>query len=101
MPFVAIIIDLITLGAYFLQLNYGSQTIYLFGLIFQVAMTALLLFITLAYHGKRFSRWRPEGYSYFSIRYAIIVLSFIINGMVLFLYVLNFFGGNDLIFSAF
>lgn len=101
MPFIAILIDLLTLGGYFIQLNHGGAMTYLLGLIFQGVMTILLLIIMIGYHGKKYAGYRPEGYSYFTIRYAIIVLSFVINGLVLFLYGLNYFGVNDLIFSSF
>lgn len=101
MPFIAILIDLFTLGGYFLQLNHGGAMLYLLGLIFQGVMTILLLIIMIGYHGKKHTGYRPEGYSYLTIRYGIIVLSFIINGIVLFLYGLNYFGVNDLIFSSF
>lgn len=101
MPFIAILIDLLTLGGYFLQLNNGGSMIYLSGMIFQGVLTIVLLIIMIAYHGKKYVGYRPEGYSYFTIRYAIIVFSFVINGIVLFLYGLNYFGVNDLIFSSF
>lgn len=101
MPFIAILIDLLTLGSYFLQLNNGGLMIYLSGMIFQGVMAILLLIIMIGYHGKKYAGYRPEGYSYLTIRYATIVFSFVINGLVLFLYGLNYFGVNDLIFSSF
>lgn len=101
MPFIAILIDLLTMGGYFLQLNSGGPMIYLLGMIFQGVMTIVLLIMLIGYHGKKYSGYRPEGYSYLTIRYAIIVISFVINGIVLFLYVLNYFGINDLVFSNF
>ncbi|HCM85132.1 MULTISPECIES: hypothetical protein [Enterococcus] len=101
MPLIAILIDLITLGGYFLQLNNGAPTLYLLGLIFQTIMTVLLLIIMIGYHGKKYSGFRPEGYSYLTIRYGIIVLSFVLNGIALFLYGLNYFGINDIVFSGF
>lgn len=101
MPLIAILIDLITLGGYFLQLNNGGPTLYLLGLVFQTIMTVLLLIIMIGYHGKKYSGFRPEGYSYLTIRYGIIVLSFVLNGIALFLYGLNYFGINDIVFSGF
>lgn len=101
MPFIAILIDVLTLGAYFLQLNNDSRTLRFLGLIFQGTMTILLLIVMIAYHGKRYSNYRPAGYSYLTIRYALIIFSFLINAIVLFLYILNFTGANDLIFSSF
>ncbi|MFR3683796.1 MAG: hypothetical protein ACLTXM_01985 [Enterococcus sp.] len=101
MPFIAILIDLFTLVGYFLQLNNESSLLYLLGLFFQGVMTVVLLIIMIGYHGKKHTGYRPEGYSYLTIRYAIIVLSFVINGIVLFLYGLNYFGINDVVFSNF
>ncbi|OJG57923.1 hypothetical protein RV07_GL003233 [Enterococcus malodoratus] len=71
------------------------------GLIFQTIMTVLLLIIMIGYHGKKYSGFRPEGYSYLTIRYGIIVISFVLNGIALFLYGLNYFGINDIVFSGF
>lgn len=101
MSLIAIMIDLITLGGYFLQLNHGGPGIYLLGLIFQTVMTVVLLIILIGYHGKKYSGFRPEGFSYLTIRYGIIVISFVINGIALFLYGLNYFGINDVVFSNF
>ncbi|BCA85876.1 hypothetical protein EsVE80_13990 [Enterococcus saigonensis] len=101
MPFIAILIDALTLGAYFLQLNNNSNTLRFLGLIFQGVMTVLLLLLLIGYHGKRHTGYRPEGYSYFTIRFGIMVFSFLINAIVLFLYILNFIGANNLIFSNF
>ncbi|OJG47125.1 hypothetical protein RV04_GL000372 [Enterococcus hermanniensis] len=70
------------------------------GIVVQTILTIILLIILVGYHGKKYSRIKPIGYSYFSIRYAVIVLSFIINGIVLFLYVLNYLGINHVIFAA-
>lgn len=101
MPLIAILIDLLTLGGYFLQLNNARSEFYLLGLIFQGIMTLLLLVIMIGYHGKKYTSYRPEGYAYFTLRYAIIVVSCLINGVALFLYGLNYFGINDVVFSSF
>lgn len=101
MPLIAILIDVLTLVGYFFQLNNGGPGVYLLGLIFQLIMTIVLLVILVGYHGKKYSGFRPEGYSYLTIRYGIIVISFIINGIVLFLYGLNYFGINDVVFLNF
>lgn len=44
MPFIAILIDALNLGGYFLQLNNGGSIFYLIGLIFQGIMTVLFAF---------------------------------------------------------
>lgn len=100
MPLIAILIDLCTLFFYYLQLS--SQNFYLIGLLIQAVCTFVLLIITFTYHGKRFGAIQPNFfYRLFSIRYGIIILSTIINGIVLFLYVLNYLGINNLIFTLF
>ncbi|WP_438788366.1 hypothetical protein [Enterococcus sp. DIV0756] len=48
-------------------------------------MTLLLLVIMIGYHGKKYTSYRPEGYAYFTLRYAILMVSFLINGVVLLL----------------
>ncbi|GCF93266.1 hypothetical protein NRIC_11570 [Enterococcus florum] len=101
MPVFALLIDALTLGGYYLQLNHPGSFIYLIGFIFQLVMTLLLFFLTVGYHGKRYAGFRPEGYSYLSIRFGLIVVSLLINGIVLFLYGLNLFGINDLVFSGY
>ncbi|MFY1067130.1 hypothetical protein [Enterococcus sp. AD013-P3] len=102
MPFVALLLDLLAAGSYFVQLYFfPNKGLELIGILIQSALTIGLLWLMFRYRGPRHSNFQPEGYSYFTIRYGIIVLSFILNGILLFLYGLNLFGGNDLIFSAF
>lgn len=106
MPFIAILLDIFTAAAYFFQLHNPSTGLYLLGVLVQGVVTVLLLVITFSYRGKRLSRIvTPKNffgrYRNFSFRYAVIVVSMFINALVLFLYVLNYLGINDLIFSAF
>lgn len=102
MPFLAILIDVLTAGAYYLQLQNPTENIRFLGMVVQGVLTLILLIMVFAYQGKRYALMRTNfAYRNLSIRYGIIVLSFIINGVVLFLYVLNYLGINDLIFSAF
>lgn len=100
MPFIAIILDLIAAGAYFFQLDHQSSGVFLLGLIFQAFVTILLLFMVFSYKGKRYARVQTQVFvKYVSIRYGIILLSFLINGIVLFLYILNYLDINPLVFS--
>ncbi|MEO1768942.1 hypothetical protein [Candidatus Enterococcus ferrettii] len=100
MPILAIFIDLITAAVYFLQLRLPFSGVYLLGIVFQVLFTLILLIMSFSYQGKRSAKIQTNlSYRYISIRYALILFSAIINGLVLFLYVLNFIGVNDLIFS--
>lgn len=102
MPFIAIIIDIITAGAYFFQLHNPSEGIYFLGLVVQAVFTLILLVMIFSYHGKRYATIQTVVFmKRLSIRYAIIIFSFLINGAVLFMYVLNYLGTNNLIFSAF
>lgn len=84
MPLVAILIDILTMGGYFIQLNHGGPLLYLAGLVFQTVLTVLLLILMIGYHGKRHTGYRPEGYSYLTIRYGIIVLPSLLMGLYYF-----------------
>lgn len=102
MPIFAIFIDLITAAAYFLQLRLPFKGVYLLGIVFQVLFTLILLVMSFSYPKKQADKIQLNpSYRYLTIRYALILFSAIINGVVLFLYVLNFIGTNDLIFSQF
>lgn len=57
-----------------------------------------LIAIIFTYSGKKVSHWQFVGYDFFTIRYAIIVLSFFINGFVLFLYIVNLAGNNAIFY---
>ena len=101
MSLIAIIVDFITLGFYFLQLKVLTQPIFVIGLIVQTVAVLFLLVLVFSYKGQRYSKFSPIGYRYLTIRYGIVVLSLLINGFVLFLYILNITGRNDVIFSSF
>ncbi|KPG72122.1 hypothetical protein [Enterococcus sp. RIT-PI-f] len=97
MPLIAILIDFIGLFFYYIQIQ--NPAFYLAGLIIQSAIVCVLFILAFTYHGKKYAWTPPIGYRYFSIRFSILVISILINGIVLFLYILNYFGINDLIFS--
>ncbi len=100
LPFIAILFDLVAAAAYFLQLNYQTSGILFIGMIFQGVITLLLLVMMLSYKGKRYALIQTKVFvKYVSIRYGIIILSFLVNAIVLFLYVLNYLDINPLIFS--
>ncbi|MGX7374635.1 hypothetical protein ACWOEQ_07590 [Enterococcus asini] len=102
MPFLALLLDLLAALVYYFQLDSLTDTRVLLGLVLQIVIFILLALITFTYKGKRYAAMQPYLFmKYFSIRYSIIVLSFILNGFLLFLYVLNFMGINDVIFSAY
>lgn len=102
MPFLALLLDLLAALVYYFQLDSLTDMRVLLGLILQIVIFILLALITFTYKGKRYATMQPYLFmKYFSIRYSIIVLSFVLNGFLLFLYVLNFMGINDVIFSAY
>lgn len=86
LPFIAILFDLVAAAAYFLQLNYQTSGILFIGMIFQGVITLLLLVMMLSYKGKRYARIQTKVFvKYVSIRYGIIILSFLVNAIVLFI----------------
>lgn len=97
MPLIALLSDVIALFFFYIQTQ--NPNLYLFGLIIQALIVVVLLWLSLTYHGKKYARTPPIGYRYFSIRFARLIISILINAIVLFLYVLNDLGINDLIFS--
>lgn len=101
MPLIALIIDALAFGAYYLQMQNSSY--YTVGVVVQAVLTLILLIIAISYSGKRYGyrtiQNRVGHYRNFSLRYVIIFLSFLINAAVLFLYVLNITGTNSLIFQ--
>ncbi|KRM61136.1 hypothetical protein FC26_GL002354 [Paucilactobacillus vaccinostercus DSM 20634] len=99
MPFLAIIVDFIAVGLYHIQAINLTSSILLIGLIGQTLITLVLLIFTFQYKGPRFTRYQLIFYRFFSIRYAIIFLSMLVNALVLFLYYLNYSGINPLIFQ--
>lgn len=99
----AIYCDFIRFGcgsSLLLQYNHQSSEVLFVGMIFQGVITLLLLIIIISYKGKKYARVQTEIFvKYVSIRYGIIILSFLMNAIVLFLYVLNYLNINPLIFS--
>ncbi|MEE6710800.1 hypothetical protein PS410_01150 [Pediococcus acidilactici] len=101
MPLFACFLDFLALETYFIQLNHPSNAIYVVGAVIQLIITAGLLLIAIGYRGPRFTAWRPAGFSYLTIRYGIIIVSLVINGLILFLYGLNLSGTNPIVFNGF
>lgn len=97
MSLIAILLDAIAFGSYWLQTQ--STDLYLLGAIGQGVITLALLIMTVTYRGKKFGWFNFATWAHnFTLRYTVIVLSFIVNAVVLFLYVLNLTGTNPLIF---
>mgnify|MGYP001306422431 CR=1 FL=1 len=98
MAFIAILIDLVAAGSYWLQLNFGGQMIYWLGIILQIILTLPLLIFTFSYQGRRFARFQGPFSFVMTLRYGIVVMSLILNVIMLALYLINLHG-NPIIFS--
>ncbi|MFT9040032.1 hypothetical protein [Schleiferilactobacillus harbinensis] len=98
MPLLAILIDAVTLGGYFIILNSGAARVPFWGLALQAAAAIVLLLMSIAYGGRRRLRFRGnEGYRPYTLRYGIVLMSFAVNAIVVVLYYLSLSGGNNLI----
>lgn len=91
MSFIAILVDLIAAGFYHFQSHNPSEIIQLIGLTVQALLAVITLFILLAYKGKRFNNLRIGTQQLFSLRFAVILISFILNMFLLLSYTLNHF----------
>lgn len=99
MPFLAIVVDILAVGLYHMQAVSLTHAVLLIGLVGQAVLSFVLLLFSIQYKGPRFTKYRLIFYRFFSIRYAIIFLSLMVNVVVLFLYYLNYAGINPLIFQ--
>ncbi|MFD1393030.1 hypothetical protein ACFQ3L_05415 [Lacticaseibacillus jixianensis] len=97
MSLLAILLDALAFGSYTLQIT--NPNLRLIGAVGQGVVTLILLAMTFGYQGKRFGWFNFQTWAHnFTIRYAIIVISLLINAVVLALYVMNLTGTNSLIF---
>lgn len=97
-PLITILLDLICIGLYFVQDTYGSTAIYMTGFIIQTVITNFLIIAAFTYSGKKYTNHFFSIYNT-TFRYDIIVISAIVNALMLFLYGMNVFGINNVIFS--
>ncbi|KRM33568.1 hypothetical protein FC83_GL002751 [Agrilactobacillus composti DSM 18527 = JCM 14202] len=99
---ISIVLDLIALGAYYLQLQIPTLSLRVMGIFFQALIVIITLVLVITYKGRRFGRFYDyDGHARpFTIRFAIIFVSFLINGLVLVLYIFSITGRNTLIFSG-
>jgi hypothetical protein len=95
----ALLLDVICLGGYYFQLYSGGPIIYLLGLFLQAIITIVLLWMTLTYKGKRYRNPWLFGWFSATIRFGIVLMSLGVNAVMTFMYVVNYFGINDLIFN--
>ncbi|WP_155286018.1 hypothetical protein [Lacticaseibacillus zhaodongensis] len=100
MSIIAILIDIITTGAYFFQAQSSmARPLLMVGTGFQILMTLVLLVMCFSYQGRRRHRYWTDTYHPFTFRFGIIALSFVVNALVAVLYVFNIMGINSVIFS--
>ncbi|WP_461240928.1 hypothetical protein [Paucilactobacillus sp. N302-9] len=101
MPLLALIIDAMAFGIYYLQAQTPTTGMFMIGLIAQIVLAIISLVIMVSYQGRRKQKhdYTLKGYRYLTIRFAIILFSFIINALMVFLYVLNLMG-NHVVFPA-
>ncbi|MFT8400047.1 MAG: hypothetical protein ABF679_02190 [Lentilactobacillus diolivorans] len=100
MPFLAILLDCLTLGAYFFQLHFGSPFIYVLGIGLQIIVTLIQLGFCFSYKGKRYRNPWIFGIFKATIPYSIIIASTAVNGIIVIMYGFNLFGINSVIFSG-
>ncbi|MFZ2353202.1 hypothetical protein [Paucilactobacillus nenjiangensis] len=79
-----------------------SQSMFWLGLIVQVVLTVILLFMVFTYKGQRKVKWFDfENWIHpWTLRYGIIMFSMILNAILIFLYWLNVSGTNTLVFNS-
>lgn len=99
MTLLAILLDVIALASYYVQLNTGGTTIYLLGLFLQAILTVGLLWLTITYGGQRYANPWLFGRHVATVRFTIISVSFILNAIMTFMYTINYFDINRLIFN--
>lgn len=99
MPFLAILLDAVALGGYFVQDQNRTHSMFVAGFVVQLVVTVILLIMVLAYGGPRVQKrdYTFKGWRYMTLRYAVIVFSFIINAVAVFLYFLNLKNGGSVV----
>jgi hypothetical protein len=96
MPFLSLIIDALAFGGLYLTRQGNLPSV--LGLGVQIIFTIILLIFVFGYPGRRKGRFNFDTWSHvFTLPFALIVISLIGNGLLAFLYYLNFAGINSLI----
>lgn len=96
MSILSLLIDALAFGGLYLT-RQGSLPAIL-GLGLQIIFTIILLIFVFGYRGRRKGRFNYDTWSHvFTLPFALIVISLIVNGLLAFLYYLNFAGINSLI----
>ena len=96
MPILSLIIDALAFGGLYLTRQGNLSPV--IGLGAQIILTLILLIFVFGYRGRRKGRFNYDTWSHvFTLPFALIVISLIANGLLAFLYYLNFAGINSLI----
>lgn len=99
MPVFAILLDLLTAVAYFVQLRSMSPAFFMLGAGLQIIVSVILLILIFNYQGRHRKRYWTDGYRPFTFGYGIIVISFVVNALIAVLYVFNLLNINHVIFG--
>lgn len=98
MVILTLLADLVAAFMYYLQAKAMSGSLFNIGVIVEALIVILLVIFVFGYQGKRKSNLRFEGYRHFTLRYGFVFVSFVFNGLLLFLYILNL-TGNGVVFG--
>ncbi|MGL0747171.1 hypothetical protein ABPD29_00955 [Secundilactobacillus paracollinoides] len=101
MSLLAIIVDIIALGGYYFQLNAASVGVYWVGFMLEIILTLILIVFCFNYKGRRFRNPWIFGFYMATLPYGIILISMVLNLIMVFLYGLNVFGVNSVVFSGY
>lgn len=97
MTLIALLLDIVAAASWYVQSSNAQY--YFAGLVLQVILAVVLLIMLFSYRGRRNIRLNFKVFSpIFTMRFALIVLSFLINALLVFLYYLNYTGANTVIF---
>lgn len=102
MTLIAILLDLMATSLWWIQAQQMNHALFIVGIVVQVVLTLILLAMTFTYSGQRRSRFRVAdgGYRPYTVRFAILTMSFVVNAILVVLYYLNIAGINPLIFTG-
>lgn len=95
MSLVALLLDAIAVGGYFVQDSSRTRQMFVAGIVVELIITLILLCFVIFYRGRRRQKrdYTFKGYRYVTFRYAFIILSFLGNLAILLLYFLNLKNG--------
>lgn len=98
--FVALLMDVLMVLSYLWQSSQGGQVTYWIGFVLQIILTIGVLSALISYQGKRYKNPVVFGFFTATVRYGILLISLVGGALLAFLYALNLFGANSVIFGA-